>query len=310
MHASSARLLFALTLALAPLALHAQPQEETQDQPRFRAKVDVVTIATVVRDKHGRVVPTLTKSDFTVLDDGVPQPIVQFQPSSDGPISVGLLIDGSGSMRHFSAAANRIGKTMLAQLDPDSDDVALMSFDSRLVQHGSFTSDFRLLRSALDEVENWGASSIYDAIAGAAGVVDRHTRKRRAVVVVTDGKDNWSTFEPAEVARIASTIDVPVYVLAITPRDDEDESAVRPTGGDLGDIARATGGEYFSADTELRQAMSLGRMIEDLRHQYLIAIDPSRRAGLRSLEVRTRTPSLKVRARQWYAPKDTLVHAH
>jgi VWFA-related protein len=303
MHVSSARILFALMLAVSPLALHAQQQDEPQEQPRFRAKVDVVTIAAVVRDKQGRVVPSLTKDDFTVLDDGQVQPIVEFQPDDNGSISVALLVDGSGSMRHFAAASHRIGKTLLKQLNQHSDDVALMSFDSRLVQVRSFTSDFQKLGSGLDELENWGASSIYDAIAGSAGVVDRHTRKRRAVVVVTDGQDNWSTFSPAEVARIASTIDVPVYVLAVTPQDEEDDAAARLTGGDLGDIARATGGQYFSADTELRQAMALGHMIEDLRHQYLIAIDPSRRAGLRSLEVRTRKPALKVRARQWYDTK-------
>jgi Ca-activated chloride channel homolog len=303
MHVSSARILFALMLAASPLALRAQQQDEPQEQPRFRAKVDVVTIAAVVRDKHGRVVPSLTKEDFTVLDEGEVQPIVEFHPDDNGPISVGLLIDGSGSMRHFASVSHRVGKTLLRQLNQDSDDVALMSFDSRLVQLGSFTSDFQKLRTALSDIENWGASSIYDAIAGAAGVVDQHTRKRRAVVVVTDGKDNWSTFAPSEVARIASTIDVPVYVLAITSQDDEADPVVRLTGGDLGDIARATGGQYFSADTELRQAMALGRMIEDLRHQYLIAIDPSRRAGLRSLEIRTRKPSLKIRARQWYDTK-------
>ena len=301
MHASSARILFALMLAVPPLALGAQQQDESQEQPRFRAKVDVVTIAAVVRDKHGRVVPSLTKDDFTVLDDGQLQPIVEFQPDDNGPISVALLVDGSGSMRHFSSVSHRVGKILLTQLNQQSDDVALMSFDSRLVQVRSFTSDFQTLRTGLDELENWGASSIYDAIAGAAGVVDKHTRKRRAVVLVTDGRDNWSTFSPAEVARIASTIDVPVYVLAVTSEDGPSDASV--TGGQLGDIARATGGEYFLAETETRQAMALGRLVEDLRHQYLIAIDPSRRAALRSLEIRTRKPSLKIRARQWYAPK-------
>src|SRR6186997_2153246 len=120
MHASAARLAFALTVALAaPLSLGAQEQNEP---PRFRASVDVVTIAAVVRDKHGRVVPSLTKDDFTILDSGQTRPIVEFQPDSNGPISVALLIDGSGSMRQSSAISKRVGETLLDLLNARSDD--------------------------------------------------------------------------------------------------------------------------------------------------------------------------------------------
>jgi len=300
MHPSAALLASALTIALSvPLSVRKQYQD---DQPRFRASVDLVTIAAVVRDKHGRIVPALTKDDFTVLDGGQTRPIVEFQEDDSGPISVGLLIDGSGSMRQSSAISKRVGETLLTLLNAHSDELGLMSFDTRLLTLRDFTSDFGQLRAGLNEVETWGATSIYDAIAGAAGVVDQHTQRRRAVLVVTDGSDNWSTYSPSEVAWIASTIDVPVYVLAVTANAATAGAADPQTvGGELGDIARATGADYFSADTETRQAMALGRIIEDLRHQYLIAIEPWRGAGLRSLEIRTRKPTLKVRARQWYA---------
>src|SRR5678816_1360558 len=108
MHASATRIALALTIALsAPLAVRGQGQDEL---PRFKASVDVVTIAAVVRDKQGRVVPSLTKDDFTVLDGGQTRPIVEFQPDSNGPISVALLIDGSGSMRQSSAISKRVGE--------------------------------------------------------------------------------------------------------------------------------------------------------------------------------------------------------
>jgi Ca-activated chloride channel family protein len=297
MHVLAALFAFALAVAL-PSPLTAQDQ-----QPLFRASVNVVTISAVVRDKQGRFVPSLTKDDFTVLDNGQKRPIIDFQADDNGPISVALLVDASGSMRHFSSICRRVGEILLMQLNDRSDDVSLMSFDSRLVRHGEFTNDFELFRRALHEVENWGASSIYDAIAGAADVVHKHTRKRRAVVVVTDGQDNWSTFSPAEVGWIASTIDVPVFVLAVTPQADEasDEAAI---SGGLSEIARATGGEYFSAGNDTAQARALGRVVAELRHQYLIAIEPARAKGLRTLEIHSRRPSLKVRARQWYSAKD------
>jgi VWFA-related protein len=301
MHVLAALFVFALAVALpAPLTAEAGQDQ----QPLFRASVNVVTISAVVRDKQGRFVPALSKDDFTVLDNGQKRPIIEFQADDNGPISVALLVDASGSMRHFSSICRRVGEILLMQLNDRSDDVSLMSFDSRLVRHGEFTSDFALFRSALHEVENWGASSIYDAIAGAADVVHHHTRKRRAVVVVTDGHDNWSTLSPSEVAYIASTIDVPVFVLAVTPEDGDGASDASEIGGGLGEIARATGGEYFPADNETRQARALGRIVAELRHQYLIAIEPARGKGLRTLEIQTRKSSLKVRARQWYSVTD------
>ena len=298
MRASALLVVSAHVLAFSS-ALTAEPHQQ-DEPPRFRAQVDVVTIAAVVRDRQGRVVQALTKDDFTVLDSGESRPIVEFQPDGNGPISVAVLMDGSGSMRQSSTSLRRVGETLLMLLNERSDDVALMSFDTRLLTLRPFTNNFEQFRSGLKEIDSWGATSIYDAIAGAAGIVDEHTRKRRAVLVVTDGSDNWSTYSPEEVAWIASTIDVPVYVLAISASANGSADA-RTIGGELGELARSTGGDYFAADTETRQAMALGRIIEDLRHQYLIAIEPAKSTGLRALEIRTRKSALKVRARQWYA---------
>jgi Ca-activated chloride channel family protein len=285
-----------------PLMAEAQAQNE---QPVFRASVDLVTVAAVVRDKQGKVVQGLTKTDVTVLDGGEARRIVEFQSDANGPISVGLLIDSSGSMSGFADLSQRVGEMLLGQLNARRDDAALMTFDTRLLTLRGFTHDFEELRDAFCEVEAFGATSVYDAIAGAAGVVNTHTRQRRAVIVVTDGSDNWSTHTPDEVAWIASTIDVPVYVLAVTAGAPRRSDAQAP-GGELGNIARATGGDYFAADTETRQARAIGRIIEDLRHQYLVAFEPSSSQGPRPIEIRTRTTTHKVRARRWYSaqPED------
>ena len=301
MHVSAWLVAAALVIGLST-SITAQAPAPDDQQPTFRSRVEVVTIAAVVRDKTGRVVQTLTKNDFTVLDGGESRPIVEFQPDTNGPISVALLMDGSGSMRHLSSTSRRAAETLFTLLNERSDDVALMSFDTRLLTLRRFTNDFQQLRTGLAELETWGATSIYDAIAGAAGIVDEHTHKRRAVLVVTDCADNWSTYSAQEVAWIASTIDVPVYVLAVGAAATRSADA-RAIGGELGDLARATGGDYYAADSETRQAMALGRIIEDLRHQYLIAIEPARSSGLRSLEIRTGKSSHKVGARQWYAAR-------
>ena len=303
MHASAAILAFALTLALsAPVPLHAQEQDA---QPRFRASVDVVTIAAVVRDKQGRVVPTLTKDDFTVLDGGQTRPIVEFQPDSNGPISVALLIDGSGSMRQSSAISKRVGETLLNLLNARSDDVALMSFDTRLLTLREFSGSVEHVRSGLKELNAFGATSIYDAIAGASAVVAERARNRRAVIVLTDGADNWSSYTPQEVAWIASTIDVPVYVFAVmetTPEASEikDKAKATTPPNPLAELARATGGDYFVAGSPALAVTGIIRLVEELRHQYLIAFEPSAAQGMRQLVIKTRKNDLRVSSRRWY----------
>jgi VWFA-related protein len=174
-----------------------------------------------------------------------------------------------------------------------------MTFDTRLLVIREFTSDLDTVRSGLAAIDPFGASSIYDAIAGAAGQVADGTRKRRALVVVTDGADNASVYAPDEVAWIASTIDVPVYVLAVGAAAVPARHGARP--GALAELARATGGDYISADSPTGQQIAVGRIIEELRHQYLLAFEPSKAPGLRRLEIQASDPTWKVRARRWYS---------
>jgi Ca-activated chloride channel family protein len=300
MYGSAARLWFALFI----IALGVVPPVAAQaplEQPVFRAGVDLVSIAAVVRDKHGRLVSSLTRDDFEVLDGGERKDVVDFQSDSNAPISVALLVDGSGSMPRDAVLVHRLGERLLAQLDAQRDDAALMSFDTRLLNLREFTSNFDDLRSGFKEIDAFGATSVYDAIAGASGIVARQTQKRRALLVVTDGSDNASQYTPDEVAWIASTIDVPVYVLAVGAAAPLPAEQKHSGGGDLAALARATGGDYFAADTETRQQIALGRVIEELRHQYLIAFEPARVATPRPLEIRMRNTAWRVRARQWYA---------
>jgi VWFA-related protein len=153
-------------------------------------------------------------------------------------------------------------------------------------------------------VEAFGSTSIYDAIAGTAAVVANRTQNRRAVVVITDGADNASSYTPEEVASISSTIDVPVYVFAVgelnplpaphTPSGTEQRNA-------LFELARATGGDYFYASSPSLVSQSTNKLLEELRHQYLIAFEPGASSGLRRIEIRARNADLKVRSRKWYS---------
>jgi len=290
--------LIAIAASLSPLAA------QEQGTFVFRSSVDVVSVTAVVRDRRGQVVPSLPREEFEVVDAGQRRPILDLQSDASSPASVALLVDGSGSMQLGAAleSSRVISDAILSSLNPERDDAALFTFDSRLVMLRGFTGDFNQIRTSLHKVEAWGITSLYDAIAGTAGIIGQRTKNRRAVVVFTDGADNASEYSPEEVSTIASSIDVPVYVFSLAPAAEavlpHTRAAHRRNA--LAELARATGGDFFVADTPVLVAHGIKRLVEELRHQYLISFEASAFHGLRRIEIRTRRAELKVRSRRWY----------
>jgi VWFA-related protein len=295
--------IFAVFAGFSPRLAMAQVE---QSQATFKSSVDLVSVTAVVRDKKGRVVRTLTPKDLVVTDAGSQRTIVDMQADDQSPASVALLVDGSGSMRLGSAtvSSQQICELILANLRRDKDLAALMSFDTRLLTLREFTREFDRIRSGLGEVEAFGSTSIYDAIAGTAAAVANRTQNRRAVVVITDGADNASLYTPEEVAWISSTIDVPVYVFAVGELNPLPSEGI-PSGTEqrnaLFELARATGGDYFYASSPSLVSQSTSKLLEELRHQYLIAFEPGTTTGLRRIEIRARNTDYKVRSRKWYS---------
>ena len=280
--------------------------QETVEQPAvtFKSGVDLVSVTAVVRDKKGKVVRSLESKDFTVAEDGQARKIVSLQADTNAPASIAFLVDGSGSMRLGEAleSSRRICDWLLSTLDQKRDDASLFSFDTRLLTLREFTGSVEHVRAGLKELGAWGATSIYDAIAGASAIVANRARNRRAVIVLTDGADNWSSYTPQEVAWIASTIDVPVYVFAVGDGVNAEAGAANPTApsSPLAELARSTGGDFFVAHNPALAVAGITRLVDELRHQYLIAFEPSNAQGLRKIEIRTRKADQRVASRKWY----------
>jgi Ca-activated chloride channel family protein len=270
----------------------------------FRSSVNLVSVAAVVRDKRGRVMPSLSGKDFEVIDGGQRRELVDFQSTTSAPASIALLIDGSGSMMLGSAqeSARHISRDILRTLDSSRDTAALYSFDTRLLTLCDFTGDFEAIRSGLWDVEAFGSTSLYDAVAGTSAMVADRAQARRAVIVLTDGADTTSQYTSEQVASIASAIDVPVYVFAVgdglapSVRDEKHDART----GSLAALARATGGDLFIANTPESIAAAVKKVTDELRHQYVLAFEGAPAGGMRRLEVRMRRPELRVKSRSWY----------
>lgn len=276
--------------------------------PSFKSGVDLVTVTATVRDRKGRLVKGLGSRDFEVYDAGVRRPITSFR-AEPSPISLAILFDISGSMRlaDRAAAAKFAAYHVLSSLEPGRDEAALFTFDSRLHEVAPFTVDTRALQGALGEVDPFGATSLHDAVAEAARHAALRAGRRRAVVVITDGRDTASRMTPAEVSSVASEIDVPVYIIAtVLPIDHpgREESLVRRVApseaGTVEDLAIWTGGAFFYSSTPADASVVARQVIEELREQYVIAFEPAAGTGWRPLEIRTRDKDYIVRARSGY----------
>jgi len=274
----------------------------------FRAGVDLVRISAVVHDSQGRPVLGLSRGDFELDENGQPLPIVEFESEATG-VSLAVLVDASGSMRlagRMDAARDAV-EHVISWVEAGRDEVTLLSFDKRLRTIQPFTTRPLEVLEHVGELGAYGLTSLYDAIADAARPLVTRGRARRAVVVVTDGVDTASVLTPPEVSRIASEIDVPVYVVAIRVGPDRiggmPESDTVPddaSDATLEDLARWTGGAAFVAGTPAETSLAARRILTELRHQYLIAFEANPRAGWHPLSIGMRKRNLVVRARGGY----------
>ena len=300
-----------LIVAAVLLSLPASAASERGQEPvpKFKSSVDVVSVNAVVRDQKGRFVRGLGQEDFLIVEAGQKRPILDFRTETDGPVRLGLLVDASGSMRVGRKAVD--AREMALQIFSgfrQDDMAAVFTFDTRVDRVTDFTSDRATLEQSLGQLNPpFGQTSLYDAIAEVATFVAGHSAgklaERSAVVVLTDGIDTKSRQTTRQVATIASRIEVPVYIVAVMAPIDDPRTDVNPAFDVAGlrDLARATGGDLFTASAPAHASLAARRIIDELRHQYVLAFEASSRPGWRSLEVTARDKKLVVRARTGYS---------
>jgi VWFA-related protein len=299
----------AALVVLASASLHplAAPSSSAQPQQTFRASADVVTIQASVRDGRGRVLRGLTPADFEIRDNGELRQILSLRSDRHSPLSLALLVDMSGSMRVSAkvAMARQAFGSIVAQLQQGQDEAAVFTFDSALHERQPFTRDLSTLTGALAEFEPFGRTSLYDATAAAAKRLATRTGTHKAIVVLTDGLDTSSTMTAAEVSGLASSIDVPVFIVATVPSVDQRfmmETSDRPRAeaADLRDLSEWTGGKFIFASTMVETIVTASTLVDELRQQYILAIEAASVSEWRRLDVRVKRPSAKVKARSGY----------
>lgn len=310
-------------------ALHAQeqtPQESEREQSleTLKVNVDVVQLFFNVKDKRGALIPSLTKDDFQILEDGKPQTIKYFNGDTNLPLTLGILIDSSGSQQRVLEMEKEVGGQFLQEILRPKDEAFVISFDVNVDLLQDFTNSIHDLKAALNKARiNTGGGGgplpglgggpiptgtprgtlLYDAIYLASHDELSHEVGRKAMIILTDGEDQGSQLRIKDAIEASQKSDSIVYVLLIADR------GFYGFGGYSGDremkkLAEETGGRVIEVGNKfdkLKQAFE--QISQELRSQYNIGYTPtnSKRDGtFRKVEIRAKQTGYKIQARTGY----------
>jgi len=283
---------------LAVAALSAQ-------QADIRVDVNLVRVVATVKDAAGQLVGSLSKDDFTILDNNVPQQIAVFERHTVQPLSVSLLIDISGStakdLKYEVDSITKFLHALFSEGNP-KDAVALYSFNYQVINQNYFTRNAQSIERSLHTLHAEAGTSLYDAIYLASRDLENRDG-RRVLVIVTDGGDTTSTMDfhaALEAAQLADSVIYPILVVPI-PND-----AGRNVGGEnaLTTLSLGTGGHVFAPTLGAELDKAFTHLIEDLRTQYMLGYYPKdvplTKNRFHRLDVRVRNPALRALARNGY----------
>ncbi len=252
-------------------------QQSQKEEPTFRVNVRLVNIFTTVTDSHGAPVANLTKDDFQLMEDGIPQTIKVFEKESAIPLSIALAIDTSPStLRDFKLEVSSARRFVHSILRAE-DRLSVFQVTENIDQLTRFTPDLKLIERGIDNLRTGPGTSIYDAIYLCSdSLLDREGRK--VLVLITDGGDTTSKTDYNNALRRAQQAEAIVYSIIVVPVEAD---AGRNLGGEhaLIQISKDTGGKYYYAEGEQQLDDAFRKISDELRTQYLLAFYPSRKVS-------------------------------
>jgi VWFA-related protein len=309
-------------LCLAPLlaaaiVVPALPQEPTIQGPTIKTQVNLVNLFVTVRDKSKRIVTDLKQDDFKVAEDGQDQKIAFFSKEVTLPITLGLLMDTSGSEQYMLGAIQDGASSFLNLVMRKGDEAMVMSFDLDVDLLADFTDDRSQLNRAIHKAQiNTGGGGItpgtlpsggakgtnfYDALYLACNEKLSTEAGRKAIVVLTDAEDNGSKVRVEEAIEAAQRTDTVVHILLVyDPHYGANSSIAKK-------ITDETGGRMIVVNSEKHLQEAFDQISEELRSQYTVGYYPTNSARdgkFRKIKVDLANHDLKVLARKgYYAPK-------
>ena len=270
----------------------------------LHANVDEVILNCAVLDSKGQPVKGLNRENFRVWEDGVAEQVNSVQ-HLDLPVSMGVLIDNSGSMRDKRAAVNAAAFHLLSSSNPQ-DEAFVVNFSDRAYLDQRLTTDRVVLNRGISRADPAGTTALYDAVAASASELSKHGKNRKQVLlIITDGADNASRLRLQDAIRRVEGLGGPVvYTIGLLFDNERTESD--RAKNDLETLSQETGGiAYFPQSLQDVYAIA-GDVARDIREQYVVAYHSNRpfsQKGYRTVRVEAAGPGrdkLFVRTKRGY----------
>ncbi len=289
----------------------------------LKVRTEVVNVYAVVRDKEGRLVSNLTKDDFELTEDGVPQTIRYFSRAADTPLTLALMIDTSPSQKYVLPLEQRKAIDFLNEVMRPKDLTCVLHFDVQVELLQDFTASLPLLRQAVAETvinggaqgplpstfpaAGAGATHLYDAVWLVSTQLMNSQVGRKVAVMLTDGEDQGSKETLKTALKAAQKADLILYGVDIVDRAFYGLSGLSFNGDSvLKKFSAETGGEVIHVTGQKKTAAAFREIADQLRTQYLLGYTPTnhaRNGKYRKIRVRVSNKSYKVQARRgYYAP--------
>jgi len=271
-------------LALFAVATSAQIQLPPPPQPlppglsgdqgsAIKVNVNLVVLHTTVLDDRGRFVDGLKLEDFRVFENKVEQKLSVFR-REDVPVSIGLVIDNSGSMRDKRSSVNEAALTFVQASNP-SDELFVVNFndDYFLDLDKDFTNSVPELKEALERIDSRGSTALYDALLGSLAHLRKGTKDKKVLLAVTDGEDNVSRNSLEKTVRELQKTDVVIYTVGLLSQ--ENKRSAKNARKALRSIAEASGGLAFFPENVEDAHQICEQVAHDIRNQYTLAYYPA-----------------------------------
>ncbi len=265
---------FVLLLTAAFLSAQAPPPP-AQDDVTFRSDTNLVPLNVTVLDKSGKMVTNIPQSAFHVYENGVEQQIKIFK-REDVPVSMGIIIDNSGSMRDKRSKVAAAALALVKASNPQ-DEVFIVNFNDDAYLDCPFTNDIKKLEEALDKIDSKGGTAMRDAISMSIDYLkDKGKKDKKVLLVVTDGNDNTSNMSLEQLVRKSQQSEVLVYSIGLLSEEEKREASKAKRA--LKALAESSGAlDYYPKDLAEVDTIT-PRIAHEIRNQYVVAYAPSNTA--------------------------------
>jgi VWFA-related protein len=303
---AGAALLLVPVLFLGQTPQPKKPETPDQGDAVFSSETRLVPLNVTVTDKSGHLVTNLPQSAFQVLENGVVQQIKLFK-REDVPVSMGLVVDNSGSMRDKRQGVESAALALVRDSN-QQDEAFIVNFNDEAYLDADFTSDIKEMERGLTKIDSRGGTAMRDAIRMSIDhLKEKAKRDKKVILVVTDGNDNASVFSLEALVRLAQQDDVLVYAIGLLTEEEKKEARKARRALDL--LVESTGGQVFYPKDVSEVEKIAHQVAHDIRNQYTIAYTPSNQAldgSYRQIKIVAKGPGNPVaRTRSgYYATKD------